>query len=950
MEDETDDRDDRSIKTSSMDKIKHLSNLIKPAKKRPSPLKEKHVPPPILTASSSNLSVSTSFLRSLTHSRSRLAQQALGTLSENGAIEYQYEPGFLPRTPLTPRTPHTPRTPRSLWYAGESDEEDIRRPSGLGHRVSTSSMPGSPYGGRYPWEVGPELHRAPRVSEAKDGSPPTEEMKEAFRFPNRSVSNLMADSEVGAPPVSPSSVRSGGRPRAVSSPTLFVSIGTKVKEKLEREMEMEKLMILGQWSQVQKPDDITDQDQHVPQGQAGPVEEKAIPEEVEVMQVADENDPQVVPQTMEESEVMEEKKEDIRLSINNVTAPPRPAEPAQPDIAQERERVMSFSLVHMFPEPPSTRPSRPSSDIGHGAITMTSSPFASSASSPATSQMAKRVSSGTMASVMTAASTATMTSLGTNLSITNGPFGLPSVAFTTTASPRHSPTIVSALPNGHPHPQPTQNGLYATPTLGTPSTAATAFTFHSFPSSPIAAPIQLPHEVLNLALSYLPNEDIASLARVNTDYAAVVRGLLYSTIDLGSLTNNSDNSGRGPFRVRKLLGLLVKRDDLTALVTKFVCHEWPEWFPSSLYTQRDPETPLNELCEEEDEHENLENTFLSATLVLALSRMTGLKELVIPSYHPFLFSSMRETTWSELKSVEFGNVAMDEEEASDMVAWLAGMVSLEKLLFPRLAEKADNVSKRSSEIAKHSWRGSKSAYRFSTQTHKRCSSCWSPALWDAKAGHGNGTDPATMLASPMLFPVCNGGCAGQEVQPQEELGKPDPEWAHPLAKYTPSRAFLPNLKVLHAPPTISSLLAASATEGPSRLDDEAFEKPLRPLRNVTINIDMTLYTGLRPTALVQGLHGLKQFGLRFGERVDRRSVEKVLIAVGAALGNGLEELHVDFVDGWAAGADEVRSSIKGGLSKGTDVFHPDIVQDGGYCSMPVSRPSPARPALSKERC
>ena len=26
---------------------------------------------------------------------------------------------------------------------------------------------------------------------------------------------------------------------------------------------------------------------------------------------------------------------------------------------------------------------------------------------------------------------------------------------------------------------------------------------------------------------------------------------------------------------------------------------------------------------------------------------------------------------------------------------------------------------------------------------------------------------------------------------------------------------------------------------------------------------------------------------------------------------------------------------------GTDVLHPDIVQDGGHCSVPVSRPSPA---------
>jgi hypothetical protein len=80
---------------------------------------------------------------------------------------------------------------------------------------------------------------------------------------------------------------------------------------------------------------------------------------------------------------------------------------------------------------------------------------------------------------------------------------------------------------------------------------------------------------------------------------------------------------------------------------------------------------------------DLEVMFLSAMLVLALSRMTGL-ELVIPSYHPFLFSSVKETIWSELKSIEFGNVAMEEEEASDMVAWLVGMVDLERLLLRRL--------------------------------------------------------------------------------------------------------------------------------------------------------------------------------------------------------------------------------------------------------------------------
>ncbi|KIL58948.1 hypothetical protein M378DRAFT_170040, partial [Amanita muscaria Koide BX008] len=34
-------------------------------------------------------------------------------------------------------------------------------------------------------------------------------------------------------------------------------------------------------------------------------------------------------------------------------------------------------------------------------------------------------------------------------------------------------------------------------------------------------------------------------------------------------------------RVQKLLATLVKRRHLTALTTRFICREWPEWFPPS---------------------------------------------------------------------------------------------------------------------------------------------------------------------------------------------------------------------------------------------------------------------------------------------------------------------------------------------------------------------------------
>ena len=58
----------------------------------------------------------------------------------------------------------------------------------------------------------------------------------------------------------------------------------------------------------------------------------------------------------------------------------------------------------------------------------------------------------------------------------------------------------------------------------------------------------------------------------------------------------------------------------------------------------------------------------------------------------------------------------------------------------------------------------------------------------------------------------------------------------------------------------------------------------RPLKSVSLNINNTLYNGLRPAALMASFHGIHHLALRFGESVDRRSYEKVLGAVGAALG------------------------------------------------------------------
>ena len=105
-----------------------------------------------------------------------------------------------------------------------------------------------------------------------------------------------------------------------------------------------------------------------------------------------------------------------------------------------------------------------------------------------------------------------------------------------------------------------------------------------------------------------------------------------------------------------------------------------------------------------------------------------------------------------------------------------------------------------------------------------------------------------------------------------------------------SPAVLPSLKTLHAPPSLTTLLA-----------------PTRPhLTDITIHIRTNLDTGLRPAALMSALRSVQNLGMRFGVEVDRRSVEKVLRAAGAALGDVCHSLHIQV--GWLV-SDEVGFSF-----------------------------------------
>jgi hypothetical protein len=63
---------------------------------------------------------------------------------------------------------------------------------------------------------------------------------------------------------------------------------------------------------------------------------------------------------------------------------------------------------------------------------------------------------------------------------------------------------------------------------------------------------------------------------------------------------------------------------------------------------------------------------------------------------------------------------------------------------------------------------------------------------------------------------------------------------------------------------------------------------MRHLQNVYLNISTTLYMGLRPNTVMASLRGsVMKLGVRFGENMDKRMVEKMLGVVAAILGSGL---------------------------------------------------------------
>lgn len=91
------------------------------------------------------------------------------------------------------------------------------------------------------------------------------------------------------------------------------------------------------------------------------------------------------------------------------------------------------------------------------------------------------------------------------------------------------------------------------------------------------------------------------------------------------------------------------------------------------------------------------------------------------------------------------------------------------------------------------------------------------------------------------------------------------------------REMLPSLSQLHAPPRLTMAICSLLGQ---------------TLETVVLDVTTTLYTGLRPAALLRAIQGVSKLDVVFTHEVDKRTVEKFLGAAGGILsGSGAANSH-----------------------------------------------------------
>lgn len=334
--------------------------------------------------------------------------------------------------------------------------------------------------------------------------------------------------------------------------------------------------------------------------------------------------------------------------------------------------------------------------------------------------------------------------------------------------------------------------------------------------------------------SHLP-ESIISLILAHLPPADIAScatvSRIFCSAARSALYTQIDTSSINTTNLENLISVLSSRSELAELVMSFTCPEWPPFFISAT---NQGTRPIQQI-----------DTRLTAMFTLALERMYNLTSLTLPSFD---MSFVAHHTSFGLKSISFLSSGMSEAEMKGLLAWLDGQVNISTLRFPNLFDIENTTGP--------------------TRTNTRN---------DSTPHHQVASDRA-----PSLSPPRHG--------PNSTYPSPSPSPTPSILTQNPtlfsSPTLLPHLTTLHATPSLVLSLC-------SPLENSSIRR--RPLQSVLLNINSTLYDGLRPASLMSAVSGISHLVLRFSSTVDKRSFEKVVGAAGAALGSSAEDNGDPFV-------------------------------------------------------
>ena len=336
--------------------------------------------------------------------------------------------------------------------------------------------------------------------------------------------------------------------------------------------------------------------------------------------------------------------------------------------------------------------------------------------------------------------------------------------------------------------------------------------------------------------SHLPESIIslilAYLPRADIASCATV-SRIFSSAARCVLYTQIDTSSIDTTNLEILIGVLSSRSELAELVLSFTCPEWPPFFISAT---NQGARPIRQM-----------DTRLTALFTLALERMYNLTSLTLPSFD---MSFIAHHTSFGLKSISFLSSGMSEAEMKGLFAWLDGQVNISTLRFPNLFDIENTTGP------------TRSKFRNDSTPH-----------------HQTASDRAASLSPPRHDSNSNYPSRSPSPSPTPSILTQNPTLFS-------SPTLLPHLTTLHATPTLVLSLCSPLENSPIRR---------RPLQSVFLNINSTLYDGLRPASLMSAVSGISHLSLRFSSTVDKRSFEKVLGAAGAALGSSAEDNGDPFV-------------------------------------------------------